>query len=161
MSTNADAWKAGIDAIIADNTLNRGGFADAIRTVATISSNAEVIDWIDEIAIGWETIGIINNPTYNSLRAEIINEGATVAQAQFESLQTLVNALPSTLIINADLRKQDLRAERDQIDANIVTLVDLKDGENRQVKEAINLGINHLRQYKEQVRDELKAIGDV
>jgi len=161
MSTNADAWQAGIDAAIADNSISKGDFADAIRTVAVLSSNAEVTTWIDEIAIGWEGVGIINNPTFSSLRNEIVNEGALVARAQFEALLTLVNALPSTLPINADLEKVELRAERDQVDGNIVTLQDLKVGQNRQVKEAINLGINNLREYKESIRDRLRGLGDV
>ena len=158
MSTNADAWQAGIDAVIADNTLNRGGFADAIRTVATLSSNAETTAWIDAIAVALESIGIINNPSYNNLRAEIIIEGAVVARGQFDALQTLINALPESTSINVELRKLFLRAERDQVDGNIDTLKGFRPGQNRQVRDAINLGIAGLREYKQSVKDELKGI---
>ena len=161
MSTNADAWQAGIDAVIADNTTSKGDFADAVRTVATINSNAEVTVWIDEIAMAWNGVGIINNPTYSSLRNEIINEGAVVARAQFEALLTLVNSLPSSLPINADMLKLELREERDQVDGNIVTLQGLKAGQNKQVRDAINLGIDQLREYKQGVITRLKGIGDV
>lgn len=158
MNTNADAWAAGIDAVIADNTLNRGGFADAIRTVATLSNNGETTDWIDAIAVAFEGIGIINNPTYSALRNEIVNEGAVVARGQFDALSTLVNGLPETAPINLGLRKVDLRAERDEVDVSITTMVAFKVGQTRQVKDALQLGIDRLREYKQSVKDELKGI---
>lgn len=158
MSTNADAWQAGIDAVIADNSLNRGGFADAIRTVATLSNNGETTDWIDAIATAWEGIGIINNPTYSSLRNEIINEGALIARGQFDALQTLVNGLPASGPINIGLRKILLRDERDQVDTNITTLQGFKAGQNNQVRDAISIGIDRLREYKQAVKDELQGL---
>lgn len=161
MSTNADAWQAGIDATILDNSISKGDFADAIRTVATTNNNADVIAWIDDIAIGWEGIGIINNPTFASLRNEIVTEGAVVSRAQFESLQTLVNAMASSDPINEALRILELRSERDQVDANILTMTSFKPGENRQVREALSLGINDLRAYKQSLTDQLQAIDNV
>ena len=161
MSTNPDAWQAGIDATILDNTISKNEFADAIQTVATLNSNPEVALWIDEIVASFDSIGVINNPTFNSLRAEIINEGAVVSRAQFGSLQTLVNNLPSTTPINEGLRMLELRSERDQVNGNIVTLNTLKVGQNRQVREAINLGIDDLRAYKQRLTEELQAMGDV
>ena len=41
MTTVADAWSVAVDAVIADNTLNRQGFVDALQTVLDGVSNAE------------------------------------------------------------------------------------------------------------------------
>lgn len=161
MTTNADAFMAGVDAAILDNTLNRGGFADAVRTVATINvSDAEAKAWIDAIATEYERLGIINNATYGALRSEVISEGATVARALFEALATTINAMPEDSPINFSVRKTDLRAERDEVDGNITTLQGLKTGQPKQVKEAIDLGINELRGHKERVKTELVNLGD-
>lgn len=161
MTTAADAYMAGVDAVLLDNTLNRGGFADAIRTVATINvSDAEAKAWIDAIATDYERLGIINNPTYSSLRGEIINEGATTARDLFEALSVTINALAESAPINFSVHKSDLRAERDEVDANITILAGLKTSQPKQVRDAINIGMDELRGYKQRVIDELQSLGD-
>ncbi len=158
MTTNADAYQAGVDAVIADNTLNQNGFEDAVRTVATGISNAEADAWVTAIYTEYERIGIINNPTYGNLRNEIINEGAATARALFEALSVSINAFPESASVNADIRKIELRTERDEVDANITILQGLKTGQPRQVKDALNIGINELRGFKQRVIDELRNL---
>lgn len=77
-----------------------------------------------------------------------------------EALGASINGLVSTGPINFSVRKTDLRAERDQADANIDILETLKAGQPRQVKDAINIGKNELRQHKQNVIAELQSLGD-
>ena len=164
MSRYEDAWQAGIDAVIADNTLNRGGFVDALQTVIDRGlTNAEGNAFVDAVAVEYERLGIINNPTYNNLRGEIINEGAVTARAQFDSLAVSINALPEAIpVINA-ARLGDLREDRDNADAAIDRVQELIDNEpagplRRLVRDAIRPGKNLLQEYKQSLRDEIRNL---
>jgi len=81
--------------------------------------------------------------------------------ALFAALAATINLLPETFPISEGIQILYLREERDQIDGNIVTMQGLKVGQNRQVREALQLGVDQLRGYKESVKDQLKGIGDV
>lgn len=159
MTTINDAYEAGIDAVLADNTLNRGGFADAIRTVVhTAYSDAEAKAWIDQLAAEYQRVGQINNGTYGQLRGLIIDDGKALALARFDALIQSVNGLTESATINTAIELIDLRAERDEADANIDILQALKSGQPRQVREAINIGIDQLRGHKQMTRDRIQAI---
>lgn len=159
MTTINDAYQAGIDAVLADNTLNRGGFADAIRTVVVQAlSDAEAKAFIDALAVEYNRVGQINNPTYSNLRGSIISDGAALALARFDALGLVVNQMIEATVVSVAVELIDLRAERDEADANIDILQALKTGQPRQVREAINIGIDQLRGHKQQVRDRIQAI---
>ena len=150
-----------VDAIIADNTLNKGGAADAIRIVATGSSGAEARAWIDAIAVEYGRLGIINEPgTYNKLRAEIIREGVTTAEELFTALATSINALDESVVINEDLRRVDLRDQRNEVTISIATMKGFKIGASDQVKDALDHGIAELRKERERVKTELKGLNE-
>lgn len=156
MTTNADAFQAGIDAVT--GTLTKGEFADAIRTVVDSGySDAEAKDWIDAIAVEYNRIGVINNSTYASLRSKI-NDDKAVATELFAALAASIALLPETDEVDRSLQLSDLRAERDEIDGNIDILVALKPGQPRQVKDAIQLGVEQLRGYKQAVRDQIQSL---
>lgn len=159
MTTITDAYEAGIDALIADNTLNRGGFADAIRTVVDQAySDAEAKDWIDQLSAEYQRVGQINNDTFGSFRAKIIADGKGLSLIRFEALSQSISLLPATKDIDKALDLIDLRAERDEADANLDILRDLKDGQPRQVREAIQIGLDQLRAHKQQTRDQIQAL---
>ena len=164
MTSIAEAFEAGIDAIIADNTLNRGGFVDAMQTVITQGlSNAEGNAYVDAVAVEYERLGIINNATYPSLRGEIINEGAITAKALFEALAVTLNALPEADPVISAARLMDLREDRDNADAAVTRCDDLIAAEpagpvGRLVKEVLRDGKRQIQQYKQQVRDEIRNI---
>jgi len=63
----------------------------------------------------YEANGIINNPTYNNLRGEIINEGDAVAKLLYGNLAVGLNALPEAVPVIAAASLLDLRDERDMI----------------------------------------------
>lgn len=163
MTTAADGWQAGIDAVVADNTLNRGGFADAMRTVLTANfSNAEAVAWIDELAVEFHRLGLINNPTYNNLRGHIITDAA-VHRLLFDALAVAINALASTSPASLSARLLDLREERDQIDGAIDRLDAIIEAEpsgtvGRLVKDVQRTGKNNLRGRKEELRAEIQTI---
>ena len=164
MTTVADAWQAGVDAVIADNGLNRGGFADAIRTVITQSfSNSEATDWIDAVAVRYNELGLINNPTYNNLRGDIIGDGATIAMDKFNALSTTLNALPETAIALDAVTLLNLRDDRDNINAALARCDELIAAEpsgtvGRLVKDVLRDGKNSLRQYRESVRTQIQNL---
>jgi hypothetical protein len=164
MTTLQEAFDAGIDAVIADNSLNRGGFVDAMQTVISRGlSNAEGNAFVDAVAVFYEQNGIINNPTYNNLRNEIVNEGADVAKRLFLNLGAGINALPEAVPVNNAARLQDLREDRDQIDAGLTRLDELIAVEppgtvGRFVKDILRQGKQQLRQYKQEVRDQIQNL---
>jgi hypothetical protein len=155
------AFEAFIDAVIADPSLTKGDAGDIIASFGAGISGPESRDYLDAVAAGYETIGVLNNPTYAALKNEIVNEGKPTSMAMYAALESTVNALPETVPINDGIRITYLRDERDQVDANIVTMVGFRVGQPRQIKEALNLGIDSLRGYKEQVVAELKVLNDV
>lgn len=162
MTTLSDAWQAGIDAVVADNTINRGDFADAIRTVVTVQfSNAEATAWIDAVAVEMERLGIINNPTYNNMRGHIIDDPVK-HRAMFDSLAT-IQQLPEGKPAERALELIDLREERDNIDAaldrcNVLIAAEASGIIGRFVKEILREGKEKLRGHKEEVRARIKRI---
>jgi hypothetical protein len=159
MTTTADAFEAGIDAVIATPTLNKGGFADAIRTVIDQSyTNSEATAWIDAIAVEYQRTGQINSATYSSFRSKINSDGKDLALIRFNALEQSISQLDETRNAAEAIELIDLRAERDEADANIDILIALKAGQPRQVREAIQLGIEQLRGYKQQVREQIQNL---
>ena len=164
MPLHDDAWQAGIDAVIADNTLNRGGFVDAMQTVITTGlSNAEGNAYVDAVAAEFNRLGIINNPTYNNLRGEIIGEGAVTARAIYDALAVSLNALPEAEPVIQAGRLQELRSDRDNVNDAITRVQEIIDNEpagplRRLVREAIRPGKDLLRQHKQALRDEIRNL---
>lgn len=164
MTTTADAWQAGIDAVVADNTLNRGAFADAIRTVITAGySNAEATAWIDAVAAEFNRLGIINNPTYNNLRGNIIDD-PVAHRALFDALATGLDALPETFVTAGAVRLLDLRDDRDAADLamdRMDVLIAAEPGPasvRRLVRGILRDGKDLLRHNKQQARDLIRAL---
>ena len=157
MTTINDAWQAGIIAVVADNTLNKGGFADAVRTVITSNySNAEATAWIDAVADEFNRLTVISNPTYVNMRGHIIDDPVAHRQV-FDALST-IGQLPETQPAVPALELIDLRTERDEINASITTMVTFRPGTTRQVKDALNIGIDGLIAHREQVRQRIQQI---
>ena len=167
MPTVADAYNAAVDAVIADNTLNRAGFVDAMQTVIDRGmSNQEGNDFCDALATLYQSLNQINNPTYNNLRGDIIDDGADVAKRKFVAFATEINQLPESepLIIAANLI--ELRADRDEINNAIDRLDAISAAEpagpvRKLVRQVLQQGKSQLREYRQQVRDAIQsATGD-
>lgn len=163
MTTVADAWQVGIDAVVADNTLNRGGFVDAMQTVITSGlSNAEGNAYVNAVATEFNRLGQINNPTYNNLRGNIIAD-AVLHRSLYDALAVSLNALPEALPVISAARLTELRADRDQVDAAITRVDEIITNEpaspiRRLVRDAIRPGKDLLRQHKQALRDEIRNI---
>ena len=162
MTTYNEGWQAGIDAVVADPTINRGAFADAIRTVLTARfSNAEATAWIDAVAIEFERLNIINNPTYNNLRGNIIDD-PVAHRSLFDSLST-VGQLAETRVAATSADLIGLREERDNINAAIDRLDVLIAAEpngvvGRLVKDTMRQGKDSLQLRREEVRNQIRTI---
>ena len=163
MTTTSDAWQAGIDAVVADNTLNRAGFVDALQTVLVRRfSNQDGNDWVDAVAARFAGLNIINNPTFNNLRGHIIDD-PVAHRDLFDSLAATINALPETQPAIESARLIELRDERDNIDGAITRCDDLIAAEppgtvGRLVKDVLRGGKQELRGQKERLRDEIRNI---
>ena len=152
-----DAWQAGVDAVVLDNTLNKGGFADAVRTVISSNySNAQATAWIDAVADELNRVAVITNPTYINMRADIIDDPVAHMEL-FDALST-IGQLPETLPGEQALELINLRAQRDEVNTSIATMLTFRPGQTEQVKEALNQGIENLRGYKEQLRQRIQQI---
>jgi len=165
MTDTNEAFRAGIDAVLADNTLNGGGFNDAIRTVLTANfSNAEAGAWRDAIAGVYESVGLINNATYNNLRGSIINaDTADEAEALFNALGAAIAQLPETAPAVLSAQLIDLRDERDNFDAaldrcDVLIAAEPNGTVGRFVKDILRNGKDLLRQEKQRVREQIQAI---
>jgi hypothetical protein len=164
MTTISEAYEAAVDAVIADNTLAKSGFRDAIKTVATTGlSNAETTAWIDALVIEYDRLGISNAASYSSFRSEIVNEGKVTAMAQFDALQVSIGALPESGPVVEELLILDLRDERDQINGAIDRLdvligVEPAGTQGRLVKEVMRDGKRSLRVHKQSVRDQIQNL---
>lgn len=162
MTTINEAWQAGIDAVIADNTLNRGGFTDALQTVITDGlSNAEGNAFVDAVAAEFERLGLINNPTYNNLRGNIISD-PVAHKALFDSIGTIPALAEANPVLLA-ARLTEVRDERDNINGALTRCDDLIAAEpsgtvGRLIKDILRGGKRELRTYKEQLRDEIRNI---
>lgn len=164
MATIQDAYQAGIDAVVADNTLNRGGFVDALQTVITSNlSNQEGNDYVDAVAGEFQRLGIINNATFNNLRSNIIADPVLHLNLWI-ALGTTLNALPATVPVAEAAALTQLREDRDNANAAIDRLQAISDAEpgpapvRRLVREILRDGKGRIREYKEQVRDQIKGI---
>lgn len=144
--------------MVADNGLTRNDFGIAVRTVLTSNfSPATATAWIDAVATEFNRLGLINNPTYNNLRGNIISD-ATAHTALFEALVT-VGQLPETLPAVDSAKIITLRADRDTIDASIDRLdVIIAAESDNLVKEAVKLGKQATRELKESIRNAIQLI---
>lgn len=158
MTTINNAYAAGVDAVIADNTLSRSGFRDVLRTFTNGWGTIEATDWIDELAVLYFDLDFIGNGNYNNLRSKIIADGDVLSKELFDALNTAVEALPTSLPFNEGIQLKDLRDARDECDTSINTMQGFRPGQTDQVKDALNLGIDALRLLKERLRDEIQAI---
>lgn len=165
MTTLSDAFAAGVDAVIADNTLNRGGFVDAMQTVLVSNfSNAEGNAFVDALAVLYNSLNQTNNPTYNNLRGDIIDDGDVVAKAKYEALAVAINALPEAVPGNRAAQLVDLRDERDNIQAaldrvDVLIAAEPNGVVGRLVKrEVLRKGKDNLRGLREAVRQSIKNI---
>lgn len=159
------AFRAGIDAVIADNTLNGGGFNDALRTVLTDRfSNAEATAWRDAIAGVYNQVGLINNATYNNLRGSIINAAdADEAEALFDALGGAIAVLPETLPAVQSAQLIDWRDERDNFDAaldrvDVLIAAEPAGTVGRFIKELLRNSKDLLRQEKQRVRELIQGL---
>ena len=158
-----DAWQAGIDAVVADNTLNRGGFVDAMQTVITDGlSNAEGNAYVDAVAVQFEALGLINNPTYNNLRGNIIAD-PVAHRNLYDALGANLNNLPEAQPVLNAAALTALRDDRDNVDGAITRCDDLIAAEpagtiGRLVKDVLRDGKRSLREYKQQLRDQIRNI---
>ncbi len=163
MATIEEAYQAGIDAVVADNTLNRGGFVDAMQLVITDNfSNAEGNAYVDAVAAEFNRLGIINNPTYNNLRNNMIAD-PVVHRNLYDALGATINALPETQPVLQAAALTALRDDRDDVNAAIDRCDALIAAEppgnvGRLVKDGLREVKRLLREYKQQVRDQIQNI---
>jgi hypothetical protein len=135
------------EAVIADNALTRGEAGDVIEVFGPTMPGAAARNWIDAIATQYESLGIINNPTWASLRSEIINEGVAKSMALFGAMASGINSLPESIPINEAIQIQSNEDIKSTIPANIAILEGHKTaGANQQLDDALDVAINALNE---------------
>lgn len=158
-----DAYQAGIDAVVADNTLNRGGFVDAMQTVITDGlDNAEGNAYVDAVAAEFNRLGLINNPTYSNLRGNIIAD-AVLHRELYDALAIALNALPEAIPVIDAAQLTVLRDERDNVNAaidraDVLIAAEPAGTVGKLIKEVLRDGKNLLRQHRQQLRDQIQNI---
>ena len=166
MTDTVEAYRAGIDAVIADPTLSMNGFEDAVRTVLTAQfTSADADNWVTAIFTEFFRIGLLTTASYNRLRAQILSAAdGDAAEALFFALGVSVNSLPETIIAANSAQLIDLRIDRDNADAaidrlNVLILAEPFDGGvGKLTKEIMRNGKDLLRGEKQRLRDEIQRI---
>jgi hypothetical protein len=163
MITLSDAWQAGIDAVIADNSLTRGQFTDAMQTVIIDGlSQGDGNDYVNAVAEEFERLGLINNATYSNLRADIISDPVK-HRLLYDALLGELNSLPEAEPVLDAVELTNLRDERDNVD-NAIDRLDVLIGAEpggtvgSLVKEAMRGGKANLRTHKQALRDQIRNI---
>jgi hypothetical protein len=161
MTTSTDAYQAGIDAVVADNALTRGGFIDAIQIVVAGIDNTEGGDWVDAIAAEFARLGIINNPTFNNLRGNIIDDA--VAHRELFDVLSILGRMAETQVIDTHVELMTLREDRDNtndaLDRLDILIAAEPAGPTRKlVVDVLRDGKNSLRGNKEQIRQRIRQL---
>ncbi len=164
MTTIRKGFEAGIDAVIADNTLSRGDFSTAVRGVITDGlSSGDSNTWLDAIAAELNRLGIINNPTYNNMRGEIINSGKDTFLLLWDSIAGNIEVLPESQPPITRALLQSAREDRDNADAAITRMNVLISAEppgavGRIIKTEMRAGKKAIIQLKRDARDLIRNI---
>ena len=161
MTTISDLYQAGIDAIVANNTINMNGFESAIKAVVPGISNAESDAWVTALLAEYLRLGL-GNGNYTNLRSGIISD-PIAARALFDALAVSINGLPESVPLNNAAILFFLREDRDQVNAAITRCDDLIAAEpsgtvGRLVTDVLRDGKLQLRKYKQQIRDQIQNI---
>ena len=136
-----------------------------MQTVITDNfSNAEGNDYVDAVAAEFNRLGLINNPTYNNLRSNIIAD-PVVHKNLYDALAVSLNALTEFVAVIEAINLTNFRDDRDEINAALARIDILIDGESaspptvrRLVREVLRNGKDFLQQYREELRERIKGI---
>lgn len=164
MATTREAFEAGIDAVELDNALNKGGFADAVRTILTDDfTNAQAVDWIDALADEYFRLGQTNAATYGQWRGQIIDLGKATALELWDALQNNLTGLPASVPANESALLVTLRDERDSVDAaidrfDVLIAAEPNGTVGRLVKDEMRTAKARLRERKQRLRSAIEAI---
>ncbi len=163
MTTIIDAFEAGVDAVIADPTLSKNEFENAIRAFVTPLSIPDADAWVTELIDEYERIDLINNPTWANFRNKIAGDLKPLSLDVFEAMASAVALLPTSPQVEEDIRLMDLREDRDNTDGaldrmDVLIAAEPPGAVGRLVKQTLRAGKDLLRANKEQIREEIKAI---
>ncbi len=157
MSTINQAFNALAVAAIADPTLTRGDAGAVIEAFGPDMRGSDARNWLDAVATLYESLGIINNPTWGNFRNEIVNEGLAVATALFDNLLGGINALPETQTILVFIDRLDKQQQLAEVTTSLNTFAGFKVGATQQVSDALDVGINALEDLKFQLESQLNV----
>lgn len=135
-----------VDAIIADNSTSRADAGAVIESFGPTMSGSDARNWIDEVATEYNSLGIITNPTYSSLRNNhIVADGDVAAKDLFDALAARVQLLSLTTTIQAAIDLESRAQALATIPANrLLVEAQQTGGVNQQLDDAYQQGINYL-----------------
>ena len=143
MNTISNAYAAMVDAIILDPTISRNDAGVVIEGFGPTMAGTEARNWIDAVATFYNSLGILNNPTWASLRSGIVADGAAPSKLLFDALISGINSLPETFEVNNVIQIEARAVAKASIPANIALLTGFKTGDE-QLDTALDQGIQYL-----------------
>ena len=152
MSTLQDAYNAVVDAVIIDPALSRNDAGAIIEAFGPTMTGAESKGWLDEMAAEYDSLGIINNPTWAGLRNGIVNDGDVASKDLADALEARIAELPLTPAVGGAIDLETNEQALLTIPGNIVIIEGNKTGgANQQLDDAYDAGIKYLNDLNAQL----------
>lgn len=149
MSDIRAAFAAVIDAWIADPALTRADAGAVVEGFGPTMTGGNARQWLDAVAVLYESLGVINNATYSSMRNSAIADGDVKAKALFDALFVPVGELLETEPVADAILIQSNIDGLATIDSNILLLQGFKTGGvNQQLDDALQDGVRYLRKLE-------------
>lgn len=145
-----------IEAIVASPGMTRAQAIDHLRLATNDITREQAGVWLDDIALVWETIGVIGSPTWAAWRNEIEKEGVDAPKALVNLAAVKLTELPQLADVNDSLRFKKQEDTLAELIAGIKTAKAFRDEQADEViVETLNRGIKSLRQQRDTIRQRL------
>lgn len=154
MSLLTDFWEKWTADVNTPLPPDQTAATDLLQIDAPTLTDREGDAWFVAVATTYNRLGIISQPTYVQLRAEVNQTGEAGSNDLFDALQGRIVSLAETRVVVAALDLEALTREFEAIDGNISTIERNKtETTDRTLIVAYNEGIRVLQQRQSDLKD--------
>jgi len=145
MTPMADFLKTMATKMIANPSMTKVQATDELQLATNGVKNVDGNAWFDEIAIFYESLGTINNPTFGAWRASIVTDGEAKSWALIDATAQALNAILPLAEIGLALRVKNIQDRLQATKDDIIVVRAFRDAQtDPAVVKALNIGIQEL-----------------